>query len=95
MHWIYKKLFRDIGMTSKRAKKQKIFGRMNPMVIPLKKLLNALETLLERFKKLKKILMATPPKNFVHVVMLLFLLHQSPSMDLQDSTKQIIIQRRR
>jgi hypothetical protein len=64
-------------MTSKRTKNHQRFGRMNSLAIPLKKLLKYPDNSIGKIQNLKKILMVTPPKKFFHVVMLLYLLHQS------------------
>jgi hypothetical protein len=68
-------LFKNIWMTSKRAKNNQRFGRMNSLVIPLKELSNALATPLKGFKNIKKSYIMTPLRSFFHVMMFLYLLH--------------------
>jgi hypothetical protein len=70
-------LFRNIWMTSKRAKNNQIFRRMNSLVIPLKELSNSMETPLTGFKNITKSYIMTPLMSFFHVMMLLYLLHQA------------------
>jgi hypothetical protein len=70
-------LFRNIWMTSKRAKNNQRFRRMNSLVIPLKELSNVLAILLEILKNLKKMYIMTPLRSFFHSIMPLYLLHQS------------------
>jgi hypothetical protein len=60
------RMLKDVAMTSKRAKKNKIFGRMNSLATPL-----------ERLNNLKKMYILTPMKNFIHVMMFLYLLHRA------------------
>jgi hypothetical protein len=72
-----KMLFINIWMTSKRDKNNRIFRRMNSLVIPLKELSNALVTPSKEFKNLKKRYIMIPLRSFFHDTMFLYLQYQA------------------